>query len=64
VIGSPAVVFVVRDLYGSERELCTTIKFVYTNSSFRLQLLIPQLPVVFREGAQNCMKRKRNEEVL
>jgi hypothetical protein len=56
MIGILAVILVGRDLCGSEHELCTAVKYLHANSSFFrtllwLQLLIPQLPVVFRQGA-------------
>ena len=69
MIGIPVVVLVARGLCGSERELCVTLKYLHANSSFFLtrlcrQLLIPQLPVVFKQGASLVLRTEWKENEM
>jgi len=70
MIGIPVVVVLVaRGLCGSERGLCVAVKYLHANSSFFRtrfcrQLLIPQLPVVFKQGASLVRRTEWKESEM
>jgi hypothetical protein len=55
MIGIPAVISVGRDLYGSEHELCTAVKYLQAKSSF---FRTRPLPSIINSSITGCIQAK------